>query len=75
VIRTVDELREAYLVLWNYRAEFGLEEHAFTVAGWRVYPESEYAMCSTETKNNLAQTYIDYNLRFNGNYHYLDCFE
>mgnify|MGYP006923019200 CR=1 FL=1 len=35
------------------------------IQGWRVYPESEYAMCSQETKS-LAQVYIDYNLRFNG---------
>ena len=43
------------------------------VTGWRVYPEYEYESCSKETRNTVAQTYIDYNLRYNGNYHYVDC--
>ena len=31
-------------------------------------------MCSDETKT-LAEIYIDYNLWYNGNYHYVDCLE
>ena len=72
-IRSVDDLEEVVPALWKYRAEFGLEDVPASVTGWRVYPESEYEMCSTETKTTEAQTYIEYNLRYNGNYHYLDC--
>ena len=36
-----------------------------TIMGWPVYPEEEYAMCSSETKEQ-AEVYIAYNYEYEG---------
>ena len=36
-----------------------------TIMGWPVYPEEEYAMCSSKTKEQ-AEVYIAYNYEYEG---------
>ena len=61
----MEQLKPAIETLYSFRLSNDLEDGIMTVMGFRDYPESEYEMCSAETKI-LAQTYIDYNLEFNG---------
>ena len=49
-IRTTDQLDQAISVLYSFRLNEGLEDGIMTIMGWTVYPDSEYAMCSEETR-------------------------
>ena len=49
-IRTTDQLDQAISVLYSFRLYGGLENEMMTITGWPVYPDSDYAMCSEETR-------------------------